>query len=747
MSKKTPPLNRETLLDYLSQHYPHPSKRQIADEFKIKGDERIELKKLLGILKSEGLYQPKASEKLSAVLWLEILPPDADGQLMARPAKPKQHGSHLPIYVDTSQHAPEIGSKILARLRFHTDHYRAIILKMMTRPASEEGANSLLGIIEKYQGKFYFVAIERGVRLDFLLPEAISKNYQLRDGHLVKIYLKSDIARGYQDSYRAPNINSVTIIAHKRDPHALSLLALAKHDITPEFPEHIREESESLKPILLHTEDSLRKDLTHLPFVTIDGETAKDFDDAVYGAHDKQTNKAILYVAIADVSHYVKPNSALDNEARDRANSVYLPDMAVPMLPERLSNNLCSLIEGEQRPVMVAEMKIDDEGFTVGADFYPAMIKSRARLTYEQVQDALDNHHCKTKPELLPALQSLYQIYRALLKRREARGALDLERAEYKIQFDEKFYPLAVAEQTRLESHRLIEEMMIAANVAVAKFLHSKGQECIYRVHDMPSAIKGEELRLQAIGLGLSMPKKMGNRPQDYQQLLNRAKGKDFYPILCDATLKCQSQATYSYDNIGHFGLALDSYCHFTSPIRRYSDLIVHRNLSYLFSKAQKQKEEPTNESRKKIRKMKELDNQQLTEHLSTYERRAQKCEYSAFDYYAALLMQDKIGETVSGVIGHVSGSGLFIRIDGENIEGFMPARFITPASSRYGRDRALAHLQRQFTLLQPINAIIDDVDVLRAQITLKPLKTIAPASRQRPVKKSKYKKSRKKSS
>ena len=250
VSKPSSILNRETLLDYLSQHYPHPSKRQIADEFKIKGDERIELKKLLGILKSEGLYQPKASEKLSAVLWLEILPPDADGQLLARPAKPKQHGSHLPIYVDTSQHAPEIGSKILARLRFHTDHYRAIILKMMTRPAPQEDANSHLGIIEKYQGKFYFVAIERGVRLDFLLPETIPKNYQLRDGHLVKIYLKSDMARGYQDSYRAPNIDSVTIIAHKRDPHALSLLALAKHDITLEFPAHVRQESESLKPIL-----------------------------------------------------------------------------------------------------------------------------------------------------------------------------------------------------------------------------------------------------------------------------------------------------------------------------------------------------------------------------------------------------------------------------------------------------------------------------------------------------------------
>ncbi len=693
---------RAELIDFITTKNPHPDKREIARIFHVKGDDRVALKIILQQLKKEGLYRQEKFRKLSSVLWLEVLGLDKDGHLQARPLK-NSEDNIPPIYIDTQKSAPPKGAHILARMQFVKTHYRAIVMRIETKASAN--LPGIIGMIEEDEFGYFFTSIDRKARFHCGFPDAIIAEKSLSPGDIVRLKLKKTPTRENPEPNITHNIASITRIVHQSEPHALSLLTLARHNIESEFPKEVQDQAESLQPASL-VANNQHRDLTDLPFVTMDGADAKDFDDAVYAEiPENKAENAILYVAIADVSYYVLPNCAIDLEAKRRGNSIYLPDKVVPMLPEKLSNNLCSLRAGELRPVMVARISIDQYGNLGDCDFFRAFIKSVARLTYEQAEEYLNLSVANVENKFLKShITALESIYVRLKNKRDKRGAIDLERSEYKIAFNADFVPIAVTQQTRLTSHKMIEEMMIAANVAVANFLQNHHAPCVFRVHESPSPIKAEELRLTAVKFGLKMPKKMGKKPMDYRQLLLRARGQDYYPLLTEATLRAQSQAVYAVENIGHFGLALERYCHFTSPIRRYSDLCVHRALNALLTKKKSQTPTITPE---------------LCQKLCETERLAQKCEYDAFDHYGAMLLQHRIGEQTNGSIAHIAQAGLFIHLDDYHIEGFMPARLMLPAYLRYQRERCEAILKSHYKITEKIAVIIHDVQIWRGEITL----------------------------
>ena len=671
---------------------------------------------------------PKKTTAHPSALWLKILPPDGNGDIALTPLNPDDSVQHPIFLAKHKRFAPKTDDHILARLELHQianddengddengdTYYHAHILHLIT-PQTEAVT---IGMISQNRGEWWFYsAMSRTSknRLDLQLDTKWVQKQGLKHGDLISAILK-------QEKLKLA-IKSYTRLCRQNEPHALSYITLAQYNIPLNFPDGVLQQAKQLTPFEPPTgKKNKRVDLTDLPFVTIDGADAKDFDDAVYATHHSDTDTLILYVAIADVSHYVPAHSPLDKEALKRGNSVYLPDMAVPMLPERLSNDLCSLVPNQIRPVLVAKMHILKNGAIADSEFFRAFIHSAARLTYEQAEKIVHSHKPKRneklkldslKPhKLKPQLDCLYQAYQQLQLQRKKRGAIDLERTEYRINFDKDFLPIDITPTPRLDSHQMIEEAMIAANVAVAQFLTEKMVGCVYRIHDMPSKEKAEELRLTAINLGLEMPKRMGNHSKDYQQLLQRAKGRDFYALITDATLRAQAQAVYARENIGHFGLALHHYCHFTSPIRRYADLLVHRALVFLLDTSNNETSQP-------------IINDDICTHISVTERNAQKCEYACFDRYSAQMAENYIDKKMSGIITYISDAGLFIRLDDTRVEGFLPARLLFPQQRRgqyqRGRYQQRASLNDYFTTQQSIDVIVMEADPLTANVTFAP--------------------------
>jgi ribonuclease R len=450
------------------------------------------------------------------------------------------------------------------------------------------------------------------------------------------------------------------------DARSVSLIAIHTHDIPREFPAAALAEADSARPTPLGS----RTDLRDIPLVTIDGEDARDFDDAVFAESDGSGFR--LIVAIADVAHYVRPDSALDHAARTRGNSVYFPDRVVPMLPEALSNGWCSLRPDEDRGCLFVELRIDAGGRKTSHRFGRGLMRSVARLTYEQVQrahDADDAQHAH-----------LYAAFRALLAARIARGTLDLDLPERKVALDDNGRVTEVAPRPRLDSHRLIEEFMVLANVAAAEELERLHQPAMYRNHAPPSDDKLASLRDFLHGLGISLPPGDQVHPRDLDRVLRRVAGTPEASLVNEVMLRSQSQAEYSPDNIGHFGLALPRYAHFTSPIRRYADLLVHRAL---------------------IRGLK-LGDDALTDdeakrfpdtavHITATERRAQLAEREAIDRYLAAYMADKVGTNFAARISGVTRFGLFVTVAESGASGIVPVRSLP--------DDFWQHDERQQTL------------------------------------------------
>ena len=389
--------------------------------------------------------------------------------------------------------------------------------------------------------------------------------------------------------------------------------------------------------------------------VTIDGEDARDFDDAVFAEADRSGFR--LIVAIADVAWYVRPGSALNRAARERGNSVYFPDRVVPMLPEQLSNHWCSLLPSEDRGCLFVEMRIDKTGDKLSHRFGRGLMRSAARLTYEQVQHAVD-----TNGDLPVNPGPLYDAFRALLSARVARGTLDLDLAERKVELSPTGEVLAVEPRPRLDSHRLIEEFMVLANVAAAEELERLGRPCMYRVHAPPSDEKLAALRGFLHGLGISLPPGDQVHPRDLDRVLRKVAGTPDAQVVNEVMLRSQSQAAYSPDNIGHFGLALTRYAHFTSPIRRYADLLVHRSL--------------ISGLRLGLGGLADDEVAKFPDtatHITATERRAALAERDAIDRYLAAFMADKVGQRFSARISGVTRFGLFVTILPGGASGIVP--------------------------------------------------------------------------
>jgi ribonuclease R len=442
------------------------------------------------------------------------------------------------------------------------------------------------------------------------------------------------------------------------DPRAVSLISIHANDIPYVFPaDALREAREATAAPL-----GQRTDLRSVPLVTIDGEDARDFDDAVW-AEPTDNGGWHCIVAIADVAWYVRTGDPLDTEARRRGNSVYFPDRVVPMLPEELSNGWCSLKPKEDRPCMAVHMWLDAEGNRQRFKFERALMRSAARLTYNQVQRALDGNPDDTTGMLLePVLRPLQGAWKALFKERQRRGTMELELAERQVVIGPDGRVAAIKPRARLDAHRLIEDFMIAANVAAAEQIEAVHQPCMYRIHDQPSPERLEALRSVLESLGLKLPKGGRVTPGQFNIVLSKAEQLPEARMVNEMILRSQAQAVYSPENIGHFGLGLARYAHFTSPIRRYADLLVHRAL---------------------IAGLKLGDGglpagavdefHALGDMISATERRAATAERDALDRFTVLYLADRVGATFEGTVSGVQRYGLFITLDETGADGLLP--------------------------------------------------------------------------
>ncbi len=677
--KLTSPLpTREQILAFIRESPVPVGKREIAKAFNVTGADRVGLKELLRDLRADGsvargnrreLMDPGA---LPEYLVIEVIGPDADGDLLARPVHwNPDGGTHPPgiVVLPAREHAaPGSGDRVLARLKQHgSDRYEAQIVRKVGH-----GPRRVLGVVETPRSERHASASEarhtpqREARHAVVRPTDRKLRFEIEiaardldgavDGDVVWVeQLGGPLAR------RGRVVGKVGTL---RDPRAVSLIAIAANDIPVEFPDAALAQARKAGP----APPAGRVDMRDVPFVTIDGEDARDFDDAVWAERDPDPANPAgwhLRVAIADVGWYVRPDDALDRAAQRRGNSVYFPDRVVPMLPEELSNGWCSLRPREDRPTLVAEMWIDARGHLQRHRFHRAMIRSAARLTYTRVQHARDGHpDDESAPLMRGVIEPLYGAYATLLQARQARGTIDLDLPERLVSLDQEGRIASIRLRERFDSHRLIEEFMILANVAAAETLERRRQPCMYRVHAPPDAAKIESLREFLATLGIKLPPGLSLRPGDFDGVLRKAAGQPWERLVHETILRSQSQAVYSPENVGHFGLALHRYAHFTSPIRRYADLLVHRALIAGLGLGEGGLPSDAGAAFAAV-----------GETISLCERRAVSAERAAMDRYMAAFMAERVGAEFGGRIAGVTRFGLFVELDESGASGLIPIK------------------------------------------------------------------------
>jgi ribonuclease R len=505
----------------------------------------------------------------------------------------------------------------------------------------ERSNRRIVGRLHAEHGVTYLVPEDRRIAHDILVPQAEAG--RAKPGQVVTVDLLA------QPSKQAQPIGRVAeVLGHYADPGMEIEIAVRKFDLPHEFSKRALAAAGAFPDSVQAQDMQGRKDLRALQFVTIDGETARDFDDAVVAKREGRGWR--LWVAIADVSHYVRNGDALDLDARERGTSVYFPRRVIPMLPEKLSNGLCSLNPNVDRLAMVCEMTISAEGQIEGYEFYPAVFRSHARLTYTEVWQKISSGR---PPEHLALL---YAVFKVLLEQRTRRGAIDFETVETRMLFDAKGKIEKIVREPRNDAHRLIEECMLAANVCAGNFLAEHGHPVLYRVHDVPAAEKVGALRDFLAELGMQLPGGEIPRPKDYAQLLERIRKRPDFALLQTILLRSLKQAVYSPSNVGHFGLAFEAYVHFTSPIRRYPDLLVHRAI-----KAVLQRKQYTG-----------VDWEALGLHCSETERRADDASRDVENWLKCYYMRDHVGKTFSGSITGVTPFGVFVTLDDYFVDGLV---------------------------------------------------------------------------
>jgi ribonuclease R len=658
---------RDEVLKFIEENPDRAGKRDLAKAFNIKGDARVYLKDLLRELGDEGLLEKRARRlsrpgTLPPISVLNIIGRDNDGGLISRPAEWDEENYGKPPVVtirrtrlNKSSDGPAVGvgDRVLAKIFRNKDsdgpEYSARVIKVV-----DQSSNAVLGVLRKLSnGEWRLEPVNRKqpeVQLD---PKSLA---DAESGDLVEVELTSS------RRYGLPSGKVRQVVGSIDSEKALSMIAIHEHEIPHIFPDDVIREAEAAKPATLDG----REDWRELPLLTIDPSDAKDHDDAVYAEPDTDPDNVgghVVVVAIADVAAYVRPNSALDREALKRGNSVYFPDRVVPMLPERISNDLCSLRELEDRPALAVRMVFDANGHKKSHKFHRILMRSAAKLAYAQAQAAIDGATDeKTAPILDTILKPLWAAYGALKRGRDAREPLELDLPEKKILLgpDGKVDKVIVPE--RLDAHKLIEEFMIQANVAAAEVLEAHRQPLIFRIHDEPALAKQESLREFLRTLEINLAKGVALKPAQFNRILEAVDGTDHQDLVNQVVLRTQSQAIYSPDNIGHFGLHLRKYAHFTSPIRRYADLIVHRALikALGFGKGGLTTDE-------------EAHLEETAALISSTERRAMLAERETVDRLIAHFLAAHLGDEYEGRVTGVTKAGLFVSLATYGADGLVP--------------------------------------------------------------------------
>jgi ribonuclease R len=673
---------RDAIVAFIRAHPGKVGTREIAREFGLKNADRVELKRILRELADQGaiakqgkkIHEPAA---LPPTVMADITGRDSDGELIATPTEwdeesgePPKIRIHIPRRPQPGT-AAGVGDRALLHVEKPDDSegaaYRGRVIKVV-----DHAKTRVLGIFRALPGGGGRLIPVDKKQAGRELNIAKADSHGAEDGDLVSVDLVRTRGFGLASGKVKERLGSLA------SEKAVSLIAIHAHEIPQAFSPAALHEAEAAKPATL----AGREDWRALPLVTIDPPDAKDHDDAVYAEPDPDpSNKGghIVTVAIADVAFYVRPGSALDRDALTRGNSVYFPDRVVPMLPERISNDLCSLVPGEPRGALAVRMVIAADGRKHSHSFHRILMRSAAKLNYAQAQAAIDGRPDDTTGPLLdPILKPLYEAYATVKRARDERDPLDLDIPERKILLKPDGTVDRVIVPERLDAHKLIEEFMILANVAAAEMLEKKALPLIYRVHDEPTLEKVHNLQEFLKTLDLPFAKSGALRPALFNRVLAQVKGHDSEPLVNEVVLRSQAQAEYSAENYGHFGLNLRRYAHFTSPIRRYADLIVHRALIRGLGLGEGAL--PETETMETL--------SEVAAQISVTERRAMKAERETADRLIAHFLADRIGASFQGRISGVTRAGLFVKLSDTGADGLIPIRTLGTEYFNYDETR-----------------------------------------------------------
>lgn len=651
--------SKEDILKWVQEHPDKASKRDISKAFSVTGSARIELKRMLRELRTDGLIAGNRSAfrgagELPPVSVLRISEQDSLGELWAEPTEwDGDDGRPRILFMPkVGDVALSVGDRILCRISTIEGQDHKLEARLIRRIGS--GPDLVIGIYRLGSEGGRLVPVDKKNSREFSIASRDANN--AKDGELVEAEQIGPKARMGLASARI-----LEVLGDPMAPRSISLIAIHQHEIPDHFPDNVILDAEAAKPVEL----GKRTDLRYLPLFTIDPSDARDHDDAICAIPDDDvTNKGghIVWVAIADVAHYVRPGTSLDAEARKRGNSSYFPDRVVPMLPDALSGDLCSLHEGVDRACMAVRIKLSNKGIKLGHEFHRGLMRSPASLSYEQAQAAFDGRYDEATKPLAGALSDLFSAYQSSMKAREERQPLNLDLPERKIILSEEGAVLSVDFRTRFDAHKLVEEFMVTANVCAAETLEAKDKNLLYRVHEEPSPEKLEGLREVAEASGLELAKGQVLKTQHLNKLLAAAENTEDAEIINMTVLRCMAQAYYAPNNFGHFGLNLRRYAHFTSPIRRYADLIVHRALVSVhgFGDDGLSSEE-------------EAALKETGEWISTTERRSMLAERDTTDRYLAAFLADRIGVEFTGRVSGIAKFGLFVKLDDTGADGIIP--------------------------------------------------------------------------